>query len=375
MKTKQFSSNSRSEIINYINEYNLTDESLVFVFSDKQFLDLEISTVLSKIFKSTPIIACSTAGEIVGSSVYDGYFSLTTVSFDHTQIRLESININHIEESFDIGQKLVNSLIQDDLKHIFILSDGLNVNGTNLVDGINSVTNGKISVSGGLAGDNALFNSTLVSNQNVEFKENTISAVGFYGDKIKIQCSSESGWEIFGKDRIITKSNENIVYEIDHKPALELYKSYLGDKAKYLPSSGRFLPLSLRTQEGHAIRTILSVNKEENSIRFAGNIPVNSSVKLMKTNIDSIIDAAEIASLKLSKKNSENNGLMIMISCVGRKLVLKQIIQEEVEAVTKYFNDDFCFSGFYSYGELSSGKSKNCSLHNQTMTLTLITEN
>lgn len=375
METKQFSANNRTEIINYIKQYNLTKESLVFVFSDKQFLDSEISALLSQSFDSVPIIACSTAGEIVGSNVYDGYFSLTTVSFEHTQIRLESATINHIDESYAIGRKLVNSLMQENLKHIFILSDGLNVNGTNLVNGINSVSNGKISVSGGLAGDNALFKSTLVSNQNSEFKENTISAIGFYGDRIKIQCSSESGWDIFGVNRTVTSSYENIVYEIDNKPALDLYKSYLGEKAKFLPSSGLLFPLSLKTEEGIVVRTILGVNEEENSIRFAGNIPISSSVKLMKTNIDSIIDAAEIASSKLSKENKEKNGLMILVSCVGRKLVLKQIVQEEVEAVKKYFNDEYCFSGFYSYGELSSNTSNSCLLHNQTMTLTLITEN
>lgn len=375
MKTKQFSSNNRSEIIQFIKQFNLTDESLVFIFSDKQFLNAEISVTLNQKFNSIPIIACSTSGEIAGTNVYDGYFALTAVSFAHTQVRLESLNIDQIEDSYAVGQKLVNSLMQDDLKHIFLLSDGLHVNGTNLVNGINSVTNGKVSVSGGLAGDSVHFNSTLVANETGEFKENIISAVGFYGDKIKIQCSSEGGWEIFGKERIVTKSDQNILYEIDHKPALELYKSYLGDKAKYLPSSGLLFPLSLETQEGSVVRTILGVDEVENSIRFAGNIPMNSSVKLMKTNIDSILNAAELASLELSKKNKEKNGLMILVSCIGRKLVLKQIVQEEVESATKYFNEDFCFSGFYSYGELSSNKSNNCALHNQTMTLTLITEN
>jgi hypothetical protein len=220
-----------------------------------------------------------------------------------------------------------------------------------------------------------IFITELLFSRNQKFKTNTISAIGFYGDRIKIQCSSESGWDIFGVNRTITSSDENIVFEIDHKPALDLYKSYLGEKAKYLPSSGLLFPLSLKTEEGIVVRTILGVNEEENSIRFAGNIPINSLVNLMQTNIDSIIDAAELASLKLAKENKEKNGLMILISCVGRKLVLKQIVQEEVESVTKYFDEDFCFSGFYSYGELSSSKSNKCSLHNQTMTLTLITEN
>jgi hypothetical protein len=375
MKTKQFSSNNRLEIIDYVKNYDLTDESLVFIFADKSFLTSEISEALNQKFEAIPIIACSTSGEIVANNVLNGYLSMTTVCFEHTKVQMSSIEINDISDSFEVGKKLVSTLLKDDLKHIFVLSDGLHVNGTNLVDGINSLTKGNITVSGGLAGDSVHFNSTLVSNSDGKFSEKTISAIGFYGEKIKIQCASEGGWEIFGKERIVTKSDQNIVYEIDHKPALELYKSYLGDKAKDLPSSGLLFPLSLETADGPVVRTILGVNEQENSIRFAGNIPMNSSVKLMKANMDSILNAAELASFELSKKNNEKNGLMILISCIGRKLVLKQIVQEEVELVKKYFNDDFCLTGFYSYGELSSNKLNNCSLHNQTMTLTLFTEN
>ncbi len=375
MKTKQFSSNDRLEIIDYVKNYDLTDESLVFIFADKSFLTSEISEALNQKFDAIPIIACSTSGEIVANNVLNGYLSMTTVCFEHTKVQMSSIEINDISDSFEVGKKLVSNLLKDDLKHIFVLSDGMHVNGTNLVDGINSLTKGNITVSGGLAGDSVHFNSTLVSNLAGKFSEKTISAIGFYGEKIKIQCASEGGWEIFGKERIVTKSDQNIVFEIDHKPALELYKSYLGDKAKDLPSSGLLFPLSLETADGPVVRTILGINELENSIRFAGNIPMNSSVKLMKANMDSILNAAELASLELSKKNNEKNGLMILISCIGRKLVLKQIVQEEVELVKKYFNDDFCLTGFYSYGELSSNKLNNCSLHNQTMTLTLFTEN
>jgi hypothetical protein len=374
MNTKQFSSNNQTEIIEYIQNYVLSNESLVLIFSDKRFLIPEIASELKAKFNFTPILACSTAGEISGVNVYEGYFSMTTVSFEHTQVRMTSLTIDENDNSYTTGQDLAKSLLDKDLKHIFVLSDGLHVNGTNLVDGINSIIHGQLTVSGGLAGDSVHFVQTLVSDIDGNFSDRTISAIGFYGDKINIRCASEGGWEIFGKDRIVTKSEQNIVYEIDNKPALDLYKSYLGDKAKYLPSSGLLFPLSLKTTEGPVVRTILGINEAENSIRFAGNIPMNSSVKLMKANIDSIITAAEDASFELSKTNKEKNGLMILISCIGRKLVLKQMVQEEVESVTTYFNDDFNFTGFYSYGELSSNESNLCSLHNQTMTLTLITE-
>jgi hypothetical protein len=374
MKTRQYSSNNKIEIHNYISNYDLSDESLVFIFSDKQFLTKEISKILKDKFKDIPIIACSTSGEIVQTNVFEGSFTLTTVSFVHSYVRLCSFKVSKKEDSFLVGSQLVDNLLNDELKHIFVLSDGLNVNGTNLVNGINSVTNGKVSVSGGLAGDGVHFNSTLVSDESGDFCENIVTAIGLYGDRLNVNCSSEGGWEIFGKERIVTKSDENIVYEIDHKPALDLYKVYLGDKAKYLPSSGLLFPLSLETADGSVVRTILGVNEAENSIRFAGNIPENSSVRLMKTNIDSVLNAAELASLQISRRNEEKAGLVILVSCIGRKLVLKQIVQEEVELVSKYFSEDFSLTGFYSYGELSSTNSKVCSLHNQTMTLTLITE-
>jgi len=288
----------------------------------------------------------------------------------------------------------------NDLKHVLVFSDGSIISGSRLVEGINTAVNHKISVSGGLAADGTEFKDTLVCSEDNIFKANVVSAIGFYGHDIKFKCSSFGGWNSFGLERVITKSKENVVYEIDGKPALELYKSYLGNKANELPASALLFPISMKESETHEplVRTILGINEEENSLRFAGNIPEGAKVKLMRASNNSLLNGAEIAAQmsRFDEMDHAKDGLIIMVSCVGRKLVLKQLTECEVESVMSNFNESFKSTGFYSYGEISSGQDNSvklynpttpsalidarysgyssCMFHNQTMTITAIIE-
>jgi hypothetical protein len=201
--------------------------------------------------------------------------------------------------------------------------------------------------------------------------------LGFYGDNLKVGFSSRGGWDSFGIDRLVTRSNNNVLYELDGKPALETYKSFLGDKAKDLPSSGLLFPLSMRNEKDAipVVRTILGINEDKQSLTFAGNIPEGSYVRLMKANIDRLIDGAENSAKNTSKSLKETPELAILISCVGRRLVLKQLVEEEVEVVREVIGDEACITGFYSYGEIAPfGEHSPCELHNQTMTITTLTE-
>jgi len=110
---------------------------------------------------------------------------------------------------------------------------------------------------------------------------------------------------------------------------------------------------------------------------FAGDIAEGATAQLMKANFDKLIDAsvdaAESSSELLDGSNAE---LAILVSCVGRKLVLGQRIEEEVEEVREVLGNGPAITGFYSYGEVSPiVKSMNCELHNQTMTITTFSEN
>jgi hypothetical protein len=250
-----------------------------------------------------------------------------------------------------------------------------------LVQGLIDNLPPNVSITGGLVGDGALFKKTLVGLDNVP-SEGNIVLVGFYGESLQISYGSLGGWDSFGPKRIITKSENNVLYELDGKPALDLYKEYLGDQAKDLPSSGLLFPLNLYLKtdgggEAEVVRTLLAVDEKERSMTFAGDLPEGSYVNLMKANFDKLVSGAEEAATQ-SKESfiGTEPELAILISCVGRKLVLKDRIEEETEAVRRELGDKTVMTGFYSYGEISpvAPTEKQCKLHNQTMTITTFKE-
>jgi hypothetical protein len=169
-----------------------------------------------------------------------------------------------------------------------------------------------------------------------------------------------------------------VLYERDGQSALALYKRYLGEHAKDLPASGLLFPLSLRTREDvpPVVRTILSVNEADQSMTFAGDVPEGGYVRLMKANFDRLIDGAvgagRVSARALADTRAE---LALLISCVGRRMVLRQRVEEEVEGVRDIVGPTAAIAGFYSYGEISPFTPKaRCELHNQTMTVTTLSE-
>ena len=326
-------------------------------------------------FPDSIIIGASTSGEIVMDELKDDSVVVTVLKFHSTQVKLVTAQIQSAKDSFNIGKNLATSLQDDDLKSIFILSDGLKINGSGLTNGFNDVINSDVVMSGGLAGDAADFTATwvIVNNQALS---GYVTAIGLYGDKIHVDYGSEGGWDIFGIQRNVTKSTDNIVYELDGQPILDIYKKYLGSQAKDLPASGLLFPLGIYSNDDNIIvRTILAIDEEEKSITFAGDVPTNSKVCLMKSNNDRLIDAALNSSNAVDLKGYQDEPLLnIAISCIGRKLVLKQRAEEELEAILENLPKTTVQVGFYSYGEISPTGLIGCDLHNQTMTLTTIWE-
>lgn len=347
---------------------------LLFVSPEFDAIDDVLSHINQK-FSDAIIIGCSTAGEISDVTVNDNSVSLTAIQLEKTIIKKVSYTVNDMSCSEKAGKEIASQLNDKDLKHIIVLSDGLNVNGADLVTGLKSQLP-YVSITGGLAADGSEFNKTFVIDNN-ETVDKTIVGLGFYGNNLKVGFSSKGGWDSFGIERLVTKSNKNVLYELDGLPALELYKSFLGDEANNLPSSGLLFPLSMRCNESMmpVVRTILGINEEDQSLTFAGNIPEGSYVRLMKANIDRLINGAEDSAKSANKDFDEASELTILISCVGRRLVLKQLVEEEIEVVRDVLGEKTSITGFYSYGEIAPfGEFSPCELHNQTMTITTLSE-
>lgn len=351
---------------------------LVLVFaSSSQFKSPEQLINLQALFPGAGFMGCSTSGEIAGTSVVDDSIVATAIEFEKSTISFVSVPVETSEDSFSCGQTIIEQLPKEGLKHVFVLSDGLNVNGSELVRGLRTNLPSGVAVTGGLAGDGADFKETFILNETGEPASHKVTAIGFYGENLHFGYGSFGGWDTFGIDRQVTKSKNNVLFEIDHQPALALYKSFLGESANGLPASGLLFPLSLRTRadETPVVRTILSVNEDDQSITFAGDLPEGSFVRLMKANTDRLIQGAVRAAetTKVSDETSKPD-LAILISCVGRKLVLKQMVEEEVEGACEILGSSY-ITGFYSYGEISPfSENAACELHNQTMTITTISE-
>jgi len=363
----------------YASDLNPENCQLVLAFgSSETIIDPKAYAYLSNLYPNADIVFSSTAGEIIGDTVYDNSIVATAIELEKTTVKSVKTDISLHTNSFETGNYLMKELFKDDLNNIFLISDGTSVNGSELVDGINHNNQSQVPVTGGLAGDAARFEKTFTGLNEVAGQGNVI-AIGFYGASLQIGHGSLGGWDEFGQERVITRADQNVLYEIDHKNALDLYKQYLGDYANELPGSALLFPLSIRINgsDKNLVRTILSVNEEEKSMTFAGNLPEGSKVRFMKANFDKLIEASSTAAKNAFTSIIENQqpDLAILVSCVGRKLILNEMIDDEVLAAKNILGDHTAITGFYSYGEISPfNKSTQCELHNQTMTITTFTE-
>ncbi len=328
-------------------------------------------------FSSALCAGCSTAGEIVGNNVSDGSLGALCVTFDHATVRAETIAVRSPSESFDAAADLGRRLASPELRHVLVLSDGLLVNGTHLTAGFRVGLPASVHVTGGLAGDGSAFRHTVVG-LGPALDSGSIVAIGFYGPHLRVTHGSAGGWEPFGPKRLVTHSVGNILYTLDDQPALALYKRYLGERAAGLPATGLLFPLHLlatRDAEDGLVRTILAIDDVEQSLTFAGDIPQGHYVRLMKAGCDALVDGAESAARAAILNTPADGRFAVLVSCVGRRLVMGQRVEEEVDAVLSQLGPNLAAVGFYSYGEICpSGLVHSCDLHNQTMTLTVFAE-
>lgn len=351
--------------------------NLVLAFGDTALAsDATKYTYLKDRFPKADIVIMSTSGEILDRDVSDDTIVATAIEFEKTTLRCVSTTVDRHANSYEVGKHIMKELAGTQLCSVLVLSEGSFINGSDLVTGINSVRPEQVTVTGGLAGDADRFQKTVVG-LNGPAQENRVVAIGFYGENIRIGHSSFGGWDEFGRERTVTKSDRNILLELDNQNALELYKEYLGSYADDLPGSALLFPLSLKleNENKNLVRTILTIDNEAKTMTFAGNLPEGSKVRLMKANFEKLIHASGKAAKESLEGADTSADLALLISCVGRKLVLQDRAFEEVVAAKEIFGEHTAIMGFYSYGELSPLNPKpGCELHNQTMTITTFTE-
>ncbi|WP_179375182.1 FIST signal transduction protein [Winogradskyella wichelsiae] len=362
----------------YVGENIVLHNPLVLVFGNRLLLENpSIYKEIKTLFPDGHIVFGSACAEISSRTVNENSITITAMEFEKSQFVIKTSNVLHTDlDSFKTGNDLIKQFSAKGLKYVFVVSEGSFINGSQLTKGMSASNKDNLLITGGLCGDDTRFEKTLAS-YNENPKEGELVAIGFYGETLEVSFSIHGGWTPFGPERTVTKSDGNILYELDGQPALDLYKNYLGDKAKDLPGAALLYPMNVKSddEEQSIVRSILNINEEEHAVVLAGDIKENSKVQLMMTNVDNIANASERAAKQALVHRKNKPEIAFLVSCIGRKLVLDQRVEEEVEEVIEVLGEGATVSGFYSYGEIAPFHGEiACQLHNQTMTITLISE-
>jgi hypothetical protein len=358
----------------------LHDAGIVLYFMSPDYAQKEAYlAALKKYYPAARLIGCTTGGEIADSEALLDAAVSAAIKLEHTKTKIAQTRVGDATQSFAAGKELAEQLNAPDLRFIFVLSDGLKVNGSELIRGIMEHVDPGVILTGGLAGDGRNFKQTAVGVDGLPQTE-VIAVVGFYGEKLRVGYGTAGGFIKFGPTRTITKSAGNILYELDGKNALELYKKYLGEEAKNLPGSGQYFPLSVRPtidSEHEIVRTLLGINEEEQSLLFVGDMQEGYSAQMMRGNTDNLVDGALQAAenaLQRFDRPAVGDSLGLIVSCVGRNMLMGQHVSNETEAIKEVLGT-IPLVGFYSYGEICNhSQTGKCGLHNQTMTITLLSE-
>ena len=350
---------------------------LLLVFGSDTWLGA-VAGPLAAQFPAATRLGCTTAGEISAQGVSAGTCVITAVQFDSTRVQAVSTPLLAMQDSRAAGRALAGQLPRQGLRAMLVLGQGVNINGSALIAGLTDALGADVLVTGGLAGDDAAFKQTFVLT-DAGVASDQLAGVGFYGEQLQVSHGSYGGWEPFGPARKVTRCDHNVLYELDGEPALDVYKRYLGDHAKGLPASGLLFPFAMLSSD-HAeiglLRTILAVDEAQGSLTLAGDIDTDGFLRLMHASTQSLIDGAQTAAEAASGAGAQaGQSLAVLVSCVGRKLVMGGRVDEEVEAVADVLGRGAVLTGFYSYGEISPFSDELlCRLHNQTMTITCLTE-
>ncbi|KGO87359.1 histidine kinase [Flavobacterium rivuli WB 3.3-2 = DSM 21788] len=362
----------------YLAEKTLLTNPLVLVFANRLMLeDVSILNSVRHEFAYEHIVYASTAGEIFNVEVLENTVTVIAIEFEKSTFVVKADNIfNHNKNTRELGAALAAQMPAEGLKHLFVLSEGSFVSGTSLIKGLESILDENVAITGGLSGDDLRYEKTLTSYKE-DPKEGEIVLIGFYGESLEITFASYGGWLAFGPERIITKSEGSTLYEIDGQSSLELYKKYLGDKAGDFARSALLYPLNvIAPGKTHAVvRAVVATDMENKAMIFADEVPQDSQVQLIMISPDRISQGAFTASTLAMQDRVTKPQLALVISCIGRKVVMNQRVEEEIELVREVIGEDTAISGFYSYGEIAPfHDTRSSELHNQTMTLTLISE-
>ena len=350
--------------------------SFILVFTSRSNMEsAEWLKVVQKQYPEADVISCSTSGEVYFSELTHEAITGMAVSLEKTHFAIHSAKLAEQEGSFELGKSLANQFSTKDLKHVLLFGDGWLVNGSDLVQGMYASLGKEVSISGGLAGDGANFSKTLVG-LNDDIDQRMAVAIGFYGDALKVGFGGHGGWSELGEAYEVTESEGREILKLGNEHSLPLYKQFLGDDADGLPGSALLYPVAvwLPGAEDYVVRTVFNTDEFDQSITLGEPTPQGARLQFMRARFDDLLNGVKGAAEEALTHLGEQPEMALMVSCIGRKLLFNQQIDQEIEETHQILGPQTPIGGFYSYGEICPVQKDLAALHHQMLTLTVFAE-
>lgn len=336
--------------------------------------------------KGIQIFGATTAGEFIDGDIEEGSIVIMLIEINPAHFKLEFLETSE-QTAFDDAKKAgVITATTFNNPAVIIATGGIFIDGDKIIEGIiegyeksTSSKNDELTVFGGMAGDDLVAEKPEVFT-NGKRKDNALIALIIDKDKIDVRGIASCGWNAVGTAKTVTKSEGNIVYSIDDKPALDMLMKYLGvelvkDEKKEIVSflNAWYYPLQLDRPNGdYVIRATRFANSKERSLICTGSVPQGSKVKFsLPPDFDAIETVvSECESIK--DNNQQNADALIMFSCVSRHLSFGALISEEIAQVQNVWKAPLV--GFFTYGEYGKSKIGKNEFHNNACCVVALKE-
>jgi hypothetical protein len=333
-------------------------------------------------YPNARFVGCSAKGAIFQGDVYRDNLVCSGLAFDSTRTRLCAQEINAGDPA-DVGEELAERLNAPDLLGVLLFIPPYLHHVPALIAAMQAVIGAHIPISGGVAGATLGRHTDAFVGMDDWQSQNHVVAVGFYGRNMQITVGTNSGMRPFGPERTITSVDGPYVLSLDGRPALALYQKYLGEDAVDLPKSASFFPLgvwlSQASTDEMVIRSVLGVDVARQALLFDDNLTTGMKARLLRGSAAQLVDgavmAAEDAICQQQGQNKMPQGFALVISCIGRRVMMGERTGDEIAAVMDALGANVAVGGFYSMGEIGPLRAgaPSC-FHNETMTIFLIQE-
>jgi len=333
-----------------------------------------VTELLSK--KGIQIFGASTGDNFTDGEIESQSIVLLLLDIDpaYFQLAIKGTDEGTIKE---IAEQIGRSALKKFKNPAFlVISGGLAVDGDEIIAGIESACGKGTTIIGGLAADSLKMERTYVFTNDKLFDYGLLALI-LDEEKISLSGVAVGGWKPVGMDRIITKSNGNVVYTIDNEPALDFVSRYAGLKDLDTNNGMNFMissnfQVQLKREGKHPVmRTPMQANPQDRSIIFAGSLPEGSKVKLCLLPGFEVIEAT-LNEFNNYKKEQPEPDAIILFSCAGRQITLGPYVSEEIDEIKNIWNAPF--AGFFCYGEIGKVDSGQHEFHNMTCSLATLKE-